>query len=474
MGIKKNFAYQMCYEVLALILPLITSPYIARVVGAEGLGRYSYSYSVAFYFVLFSMLGLQNYGNRAIAQSREDQAELNETFSSILAVHVLISMLCTGVYVQYVLTLETDQIYAAIQTAYVLSGLFDISWFYFGMEKFKLTVAQSSTVKLVTAICIFVFVKTADDLWKYCAIMAVGTLLGQMVLWLPLRRYVRIVRPSVQQMRLHVKPLLVLFIPAIAISLYKYMDKIMIGLLSSKTQLGLYESAEKTVNIPLSVIGAFGTVMLPKMSYLASKQDGRGTQRYILLSMRYVMCMAFALAFGIAGVGGVFAPVFWGQVFSPAGPLIMGLAVTIPFISFANIIRTQYLIPQARDLEYTVSVIAGAVVNLIINWLLIPRQGAMGATVGTIAAEMLVCVIQTVAVKNQLPIKAYLKNAAPFALFGLCMFVLVYVMGQKLSASVITLFVQIATGALSYVVASAVYLWVIKDDILLNMLRPQK
>ena len=139
-SIKKNLVFQMFYELLVIVLPLITSPYIARTIGAEGLGQFSYTYSVATYFVLFSMLGLKNYGSRVIAQTRNDKKKLNETFSGLLVIHIVVSALCVGVYVLYALTVQTDRLLVWIQGAYVLSALFDISWFYFGLEKFKLTV----------------------------------------------------------------------------------------------------------------------------------------------------------------------------------------------------------------------------------------------------------------------------------------------------------------------------------------------
>ena len=154
----------MVYEVLILILPLITSPYIARVIGVEGVGLYSYSYTIANYFVLFSMLGIKNYGNRASAQNRENAEELSQTFSDILSVHIVISMLCCAVYVAYILLLQSDRIYAILQLPFVLSALFDISWFYFGIEKFKLTVIQSSAVKILTTVCVFVFVHTVEGI----------------------------------------------------------------------------------------------------------------------------------------------------------------------------------------------------------------------------------------------------------------------------------------------------------------------
>lgn len=474
MGIKRNLTYQMCYEVLVLILPLVTSPYIARVIGPEGVGIYSYSYSIANYFVLFSMLGIKNYGCRAIAQVRDDPKKLSTTFSNLLVVHVLVSLLCMAAYIGYIFLLKSERIYAVIQSAFVLSALFDISWFFFGIEKFKLTVSRSAAIKLLNMICIFLFVKRRDDLWKYCFIMAVGILLNQLLLWMPLRNYVRVVRPDCQNMRSHVKPLLILFIPAIAISLYKYMDKIMIGAISGREQLGFYENAEKVVNIPLSIIGAFGTVMLPRMSGLIQSSEKGVVLRYITISMRYIMCLAFALAFGLSGVGRVFAPLFWGESFAPSGVIIMGLASTIPFISFADVIRTQFLIPAKRDRAYLCSVIMGAVVNLIINLTLLPYYGAMGATVGTIAAEACVCIIQMWTVRHDLELKTYWKNALPFFLIGLCMFSGVYCLGRRLGTTWSTLFLQILLGFVFYGLCAVAYLCAVHDDTLVGILRKVK
>ena len=181
-SVKKNFLYQMMYEVLVIILPFVTSPYIARVIGAEGLGIYSFSNSVAYYFVLVSMLGLKNYGNRTIASVRNDKEKLNETFSEIYVLHAIFSVICIAAYFVYCLEISSDKKYALIQTFYVISSLFDISWFYFGIEKFKLTVTRGIVIKILNAVCVFTFVKDGDDLWKYCLIMSLGMLLSQMSL----------------------------------------------------------------------------------------------------------------------------------------------------------------------------------------------------------------------------------------------------------------------------------------------------
>lgn len=469
-SIKNNVAYQMAYEILVLILPLVTSPYLSRVIGAEGVGVYSYSYTIANYFVLFAMLGIKNYGCRVIAQVRDDPKQLNETFSSLMATHVLVSLLCMAAYAGYVCLLKSERIYAAIQSAFVLSALFDISWFYFGIEKFKLTVIRSAVIKLLNVVCIFMFVRQRDDLWIYCLIMAVGILLSQLSLCVPLKKYVRFVRPDTRSMASHVKPLLILFVPAIAVSLYKYMDKIMIGAISGKEQLGYYENAEKVVNIALTVITAFGTAMLPRMSNLLQSEKRSIATKYIKESMQYVMCLAFAMAFGLPAIARNFAPVFWGKAFAYSGTLMIGLAIIIPFFSFANVIRTQYLIPAEKDRQYLISILAGAAINLVINTLLIPSYGALGATIGTIAAEILVCCVQVMCVRKELEVQRYLKNAVPFFLIGLIMFLPVHRMNRAGIPSLKILIVQIILGVTIYTAGSFLYLFFSKDPILAGIL----
>lgn len=469
-SIKKNYTYQMFYQILSFILPLITSPYIARVIGAEGLGIFSYSYTIAFYFILFAMLGLGNYGNREIARCRNDKNELNKTFSEITVVHFLVSGVVIIVYIAYSLCLKDDQLYAIIQAIYVISAFFTLNWFYFGIENFKFTVTVSVVFKIVNAIAIFLLVNTKSDLWKYCLIMALGALLEQIALWIPLRRYVSFTRIQLKNLRKHIKPLVILFIPVVAASLYKYMDKIMIGAISSKMELGYYENAEKIINMPMAIITSFGTVMLPKTSNIIANKSLSEAKRYISLSNRYVMCLAFALAFGLAGISKVFAPWFWGIDFEASSSIIIGLAITIPFVSFANIIRTQYLIPSQKDKEYLSSVVIGAVVNIVINWILIPYYGANGAMIGTIAAEVTVCLIQTIVVRKELQITTYIKETIPYMFYGFVMFIVVYLIGKLMHGGIETLAVQIIVGVLIYSACTFAYYLKINDDILRNII----
>jgi O-antigen/teichoic acid export membrane protein len=473
-NVKSNFIYQICYQVLILALPFVMSPYVSRVLGADGLGRYSYSYSVAYYFVLFSMVGILNYGNRAIAKCRNDRDMLNREFSGLVTLHIMISGVCTVLYLIYTIFIAKEQLYAITQIAYVLSGLFDITWFYYGIEKFKLTVARNTIIKILTVVLVFMLVREKNDVWVYCVIMSGSMLLSQLTLWVPLKKYVSYVRPSKDDTAKHLKPMMLLFIPTIAISLYKYMDKIMIGILSDKTELGYYENAESLTRVLNTIIGSLGTVMLPQMSNLVANNKMDQFFKYISVSMRYIMVMAFGMSFGLAGIAKTFAPFFWGDDFIRAGEIIQWLVITVPFVSFANVIRTQYLLPKEKDIEYMTSVIAGAAVNLVINAVLIPVYGAVGASVATVFAEMTVCIVQMFAVRKELPVFRYVKDSLPYLLFGIVMYLSVYGLSDKLDNQVLGICLQVVVGIVVYTIPTVMTLYVKKDETLIKMVEKAK
>lgn len=165
--------YSMAYQVLIMVLPLITAPYLSRVVGAEGTGIYSYTYSIAQYFVYFAMLGISNYGNRSIAKVRENIGQRNYTFSSIYQLQILTSLVAIVIYLLYCFVfVHENRNISLLQGFFVLSAIFDISWLFWGMENFKVTVTRQMLVKICSAICIFLFVKSPLDLWKYTTILS--------------------------------------------------------------------------------------------------------------------------------------------------------------------------------------------------------------------------------------------------------------------------------------------------------------
>ena len=448
-SIKKNFIYNSIYQILLIIIPLITTPYIARVLGPSGVGIYSYTYSIAHYITIIALLGTINYGTRSIAQIRDNREKLSYTFWGIYYFQLLLAFLLSALYLLYVvLFIEDYKIIFLIQFLYVISAAFDANWFCSGLENFKLLVIRNIIIRVSSVIAIFIFVKSSDDLWLYTLIMASSILISQLVIW-----------PYILSKINFLKPNLILFVPVIAVSVYTIMDKIMLGILSNVSEVGYYTNSERIVNIARSLIVALGTVMLPRMSNLVAEGNYQKALDLIRKSMIIVIFMGAALTFFIPAVSPTFVPWFLGEEFRESALLASLLSIIIIFTSWANVVRTQYLIPNSRDKIYIISVITGAVVNFILNLILIPQFHALGAVIGTIFAEISVCFIQTYMIRKELEIKEYIKNVYPFIIFGLIMFIVVRSIAIISLQPVILITFQIIIGGLIYVSLSTLYLY---------------
>lgn len=469
MSIKKNLIYNITYQILIIILPLITTPYISRVIGAEGVGVQSYTYSIVSYFVLFIMLGINNYGNRTIAMARNNKETLNRAFVSIYIIQISMAIIMSILYVLYIIFMVKDnKVLYYIQSIYLIAAMLDINWFFFGMEEFKLTVVRNTVIKIVLIVAIFIFVKDKNDIYVYAFILAISTLISQIVLWRYLGKYIKFTKVIVGDVIVNIKPILILFIPVISISIYKIMDKIMLGSMSNLTQVGFFESAEKIINIPIGIIIALGTVMLPRMSNLYASGNESVGKKYIELSMEFIMFMAYGAMFGIVGVSNILIPIFLGKQFTECIGVVDVLSITILFISWANVIRTQYLIPKKKDKVYIKSTILGAIMNLIFNILLIRNLGAVGAAIGTIFAEATVAIYQSLSIKNELDIKRYFGKTIYYIVPGIIMCTFNKIIGIAMKESIITGIVQILIGGVIYCSISFIYLISRGNDIVIK------
>lgn len=462
-SIKKNFVYNSIYQILSICIPLVTTPYLSRTLGPDGIGIYSYTYSISYFFMIFVLLGVNNYGNRTIAQSRATKIELSKTFFSIYTLQLTLGVILLFLYSLYNIFISANKTITLIMGMYVLSSVLDINWFFFGIEKFKVTVFRNSAFKILTTIAVFIFVKDSGDVSIYCGIMSFGTLISQMALWSYLRKEVCFYRPSFSEVIVHLKPNLFLFITVIAVSLYKYMDKIMLGLISNTEQVGYYEASEKIVAVPVAFITALGTVMLPRVSNMISEgkdYDQKLLNNCILLAMFF----STAMCFGIMGVSKEFIPLFYGDGYDACINLYLILLPSCIFLAFANVVRTQYLLPLSKDKIYVISACVGAVINLVINAILIPSLGSAGAAIGTLLAEAGVCVFQVGSVSKEIPILKYAVHSLPFIFAGVFMFILIFML-NIVDSVILNLVLKIIIGSIIYFILLFIMLKIFKVKI---------
>ena len=450
--LKKNVLYNFIYQILILFLPFITAPYLARTIGPSGVGTYSFSQSIALYFTYITLLGLNNYGNRCIASVQDDKEKRSKIFCEIYLMQLIAFFISLIFYLVYIVFFAIEKKAALIMTFWVISAGFDINWLFFGLEQFKLTVIRNAVIKVFSVILIFIFIKSPNDIYKYIAIMSISTLISQIALWPYLKRYITIIKVKIRDIKKHFKPNLRLFIPVIAVSIYKIMDKIMLGYLCNMTEVGLYENAEKIITMVESLIVAIGTVMLPRMTAIISndKENKLEGKMYLDIAMKVVIIYCVAAIFGLISIKDIFAKVYFGEGFEKTGILLGYLVITIIFFGCGNVLRTQYLIPKKLDKIFINSSIIGAIVNFIANSLLIPKYSSMGAAIGTITAEAFVCIYQFYKVKEKISLKRYIPTFLLSIILGLIMFGIIKIIPIN-GNEIVQLVSKVIIGALSYI-----------------------
>lgn len=455
----KNYLYNVSYQILIIILPIITAPHVSRVLGPEGVGTFSYTHNIANYFFLLSMMGVNSYGSRSIAAIRDDKQALSRTFSSILTLQVISSVTFFTLYIAYVMLLEKQYTQLAlIQSLYVLSAALDINWFFFGLEEFRLTVFRRIVVKLLTVLGILNLVQNAADLWLYTLLMCLEPLVGQLYLWLHIRKYTSIVWVKISEAFSHLKSMVLLFIPSAAAVVYRSLSMIILGAISGMREVGLFDYSWKIIMMSLGLLTALGTVMLPRMTNLLSNNKLEQSNAILRQSMTFAMFLGCGIAIGYAAIAPEFAVVFYGKEFMEAVPLMQGLSVTVPFIAWANVIRTQYVIPNNLEKVLSASTISGLAVNVIAAIALVPAYGAMGAVIASVLTEGTVFLVQTVLVRKRIAWKDYVKASVPFIMFGALMFATVRFCADLMKVSLTGLVLEIVAGAGIYVICSSIYL----------------
>ena len=450
-SITKNYIYNVTYQLLAIILPVITTPYVSRVLGAENIGIYGYTISIVTYFILFGSLGVALYGQRQIAYERDDKKQISKTFWEVFLLRLFTMFVSMILF--YILFARNGQysFYYKILLLDLIATMVDISWFFQGIEEFKKTVTRNIVIKIISVVCIFLFVKTSDDLVIYFLIYVLSLLFGNLTLWVSLPKFIQKVNIKSLDVLRHLKPTCVLFIPQIAVQVYTVLDKTMIGaFVANKSEVGYYEQSEKIIKMLLTIITSLGTVMLPRIANCFAKNEKETIKKYMINSFNVVFLLAFPLMFGIISVSNAFVPIFFGNGYDKVAIIMSTLSPIILFIGLSNVIGTQFLLPTNRQKEYTISVIYGAVVNLIFNSALIPKFAAIGATIGTVVAEFTVTMVQFYFVRKDFNVLKIIKLSKNYIISGLIMFIICLIVRIKIHINFISIILQIFIGTLIY------------------------
>lgn len=453
-SVKLNFIYLSLYKMLELLLPLVTSPLLSRRLGAEALGIYSYTYSIVSLFVVIAELGFYRYGLREIAKVRDNQKQLNQTYSNIFFTHIINALVILSLFIFSVFCFyqTSDKKFLLIQGILIFNNLIDNSFLYIGLENIKPIAIRDGMTKLIAFALIILLIKSPDDLMVYITLMALSATISKLISLLYSRKFVTFIKPEIKVCMTIYRPMLLLMIPALASVIYQSMDKIMIGWYYNETHVGYYDCASKAL-IPRNIITALGTVLCPSIANLYASNQKEIAKQKITYSFTVSMIMALSFMFGISAIAQDFAPWFWGKSFATCSPMLIGLSISIPIWTIGEVIRNQFLLPTGRDKEYTWVFVAGVITNAIVNSILIPQYGAMGAIIATTVAEIEMSLIQLYLVRKDLPLVKQLLTLWPYLLAGMFMLLTVQLVhAMFINFYTVKILLEILSGFLSLVI----------------------
>lgn len=462
-SVMANYFYNMTYQVLLLILPLVTTPYISRVLGADCIGAYSYTQSITYYFTLFGCFGLNLYGQREVAYVQDNKGDRSKVFWEILSIKLITHVISLIVFCSTFIHHEKYSLLFTIQIIDIFASFVDISWFFQGLEDFKRIAMRNIVIKLGAVACIFAFVKSSDDIYIYALIYSISLLIGNLIMAIYLPKLITEPRVDDFNIAKHIKPCFVLFLPQIASSIYNVLDKTMIGALTGiEAEVAHYEQAQKIVKIALSFLTAIGTVMLPRIAFIYAQKDYEAIRGYLIKTFRVAFFLGIPLTFGMMSTATCLVPWFYGAGFDRVAPNIMVISPIILIVGLSNVIGVQYLLPTGRQNAYFISVLCGSLMNVVLNFILIPQLLSLGAAIASIIAELSVLVVQIIVTRKEFDFALIIRSSVKYIVAGIIMFGIIALETRFLNPSIISSLIQVITGVVVYFTA----LTVMKDDLI--------
>ena len=450
MKLIKNMMYNTVYQILILILPLITAPYVSRTLGTTGVGIYSSTAAWLGYFVLAGGLGITLYGNREIAYHQKDKETRSRIFYELLGLKFITVALALIAYLVFVFLQNEWQPYFLLQGITLIAVAFDVSWFFMGLEDFKVIVVRNTMIRLLLTVAIFVFVKTPNDLWLYILLLALSTLIGNLTVWPFLRK--EIVKIPFRSLNIfqHLRPVTMLLLPQVSITIYTSLNKNLLQIFSGLDSVAYFTQTYMIIILGATLVSSFNSAFLPHLSGLFSSGESEKVKPLILKSIDLGNCVSILCISGIIGVSQTFAVFYFGKNFAPVGSLLAVGASTIFFLALTNALSTQYLLAAKKMHEYMMSTIVGLIVNVVFNLTLIPVLGTMGAIIATILTEVGVASYILWKLRDLFTLREVFHGVWKYLIGGALVFIFLDLINKTVPVSITSYLIQTIIAVLIY------------------------
>ena len=445
--IKLNFVFKIIYQIVAILVPLITTPYLARVLGATELGNYGYTYSIMIYFGLVAVFGFNIYGRREIAKVRDDINKTSKVFFEIMIAKAIPTIASISLYVLLAVLYKEYTILLFAFAPFLLYHLFDVTFLVQGDENFKFVTLRDLLIKVVTIVLIFILVKKPEDVWIYALIIAATQLVSGLLMLSYLRK--RIVKVPFNSLKIgiHLKKSLMFLVPAFASSVFLYVDKIMIKLITaSSEQVAFYEESIKIITMLTGLTTSLANVIEPRNANEIAKGNIEQAKTNILKGVNYSMVVCLPMLAGLMCVAPIFCPIFFGDGFEDVIPILRIMCILIPLISINEMIGTAYLIPSGKEKIFTRIILICALVNIALNFLFVYFFGAIGAAISTAISEGCKTVILLWYVRKEIDLLSMLKRMTKKIIAVAIMFAIVFPMSYISTGTILSLIAIVVSG----------------------------
>ncbi len=452
-SIKKNYIYNLIYQILVVIIPLITAPYLARVLGVEGVGIYSYTLSNVSYFILAANIGIASFGQREIAMHRDDRKKYTKIFWNLYGYQLLIGFISIACYVTYALLFSKYSLFQGVLTINLLAAVIDCTWLFQGLEEYKSISIRNILTKLFFTLAIFLFVHTPDDLIIYIVLNGASCMLSATIMWISYRK-VADKRPKLREIQVfkYWKDTILYFLPQIAVQIYTVLDKTMLGLITgSQVENGYYEQSYRITSIVMTLITSLNIVVAPRMAYLYKKGSVVEIKDRLAKSLHFVFALSVPMTLGLIAVGPAFSQWFYGPGYEKVQTLMPICAPIIFIITMSNCLGIQCLLPCGKRVQNAIALWVGAGLNLVANLILIPQFASVGAAIGTIIAETAITIMFIIFSRKYLSFGKILKGFKNYLIAGIIMFVVLLVLRHYMPApTVANTLIQTGVGVVVY------------------------
>lgn len=467
-SIRENYIYNMIYQVLNIILPLITTPYISRVLGPDGIGVYSYTYSIVSTFVMVGSLGIGTYGQKEIAAVSDDCNQISVKFYEIQTVKIMAVTIASILFCMMSLFYKQYTIFFVIQVPYFLGAVLDISWLYQGLENFRMVAVRNILIKVLSLLLIFALVKNESHLIIYMVILSLAQVFGNLTMWVSLNKI--LVKIDIKQLSLkrHIKPTFVYFVPTVSYQIYAVLDKAMLGYIYNDTaENGFYEQAHKLINMMTMVVSSYTIVMRSRMTVYFAKQEDSNIRKHLNDSMHFIGLLVFPMSFGLAAVASNIVPWFFGVGYEKVIILLHIFSPYFVFMGVCTCLGTHILTPSGQQGKSNVGQCISAIANVCLNMVLIPRLGAIGAAIASVISEIIIVVAYMHYVSLYMTYKTLFGILYKYFIAALIMFIPAMFLSMELSPDLMSTALIVMVGGVVYLAM----LIILKDRYMLEKIK---